>query len=142
MRWISERGKTIVIIPPQPGRGRVRPVRVHAVPVAGTLTSHRVARQAAEPYLRAPQVGIVVRTLPATDLSPSRRHVHPDLVLFDGEVSYELTGAPRLDPATPRYFVNTRFAIQPQVASARVPLFEDPGRPRPQVSSTVTKAAR
>jgi hypothetical protein len=69
--------------------------------------------------------GITVRTLSITDLLPSQRHHIPDVVIFDEEVSYQLTAATRLDPALPRYFVNTRFTVQPDLVGGRLQLFRD-----------------
>ena len=70
-------------------------------------------------------IGITVRTLSITDLMPSQRHHIPDVVIFDEEVSYELTAAARLDPSLPRYFVNTRFIVQPDLVGGRLQLFRD-----------------
>jgi hypothetical protein len=80
--------------------------------LAALLEQHRVA-------------GIEVRVLTATDLPSSRRHHLPDLAIFDEEVSYELTGAPRLDPEIPRYFINTRLSAEPEVVRAHLALFAD-----------------
>lgn len=55
------------------------------------------------------EIGIVVRVLDASELSSSRRLLLPDLVLFDEQVSYELTAAPRLGGTTAPYFVKTRL---------------------------------
>jgi hypothetical protein len=71
------------------------------------------------------EAGVTVRVLQATELPPSRRHHLPDLAIFDEEVSYELTGAPRLDPETPRYFINTRLSAEPDVVRAHLSLFTD-----------------
>ena len=70
-------------------------------------------------------VGVHVRILRVSDLSPSRRQHLPDVAIFDEQASYELVGAPRLEPTMPRYFVNTRFTAQPEVVQARLQLFED-----------------
>lgn len=70
-------------------------------------------------------IGITVRTLSITDLVPSQRHHIPDVVIFDEEVSYELTAAARLDPSLPRYFVNTRFIVQPKLVDERLGFFRE-----------------
>lgn len=69
-------------------------------------------------------MGIVIRVLDASALSPSRRLLLPDLVLFDEEVSYELTAGPRVGTMAP-YFVRTRLVVQPQTVRDRIRLFTD-----------------
>ena len=70
-------------------------------------------------------LGIVVRVLDASALDPGRRLLMPDLVLFDREVSYELTGGARFGDAQAPYFIKTRLLVDPAVVRDRVRLYGD-----------------
>jgi hypothetical protein len=70
-------------------------------------------------------LGIVVRLLDASALDPGRRMLVPALVIFDREVSYELTAGARFGDARAPYFIKTRLLVDPRVVRERVRLFED-----------------
>ena len=71
------------------------------------------------------QAGIQVRTLDASSVSASRRMLMPDLVIFDEQVSYELTAGLRLDSNKAPYFIRTHLAIKPQLVQEQVQRFND-----------------
>lgn len=86
------------------------------------LVDHPELRQICDQQRR---MGIEIRTLAASTLSSSQRSMLPDLVLFDEEISYELTAGPgtRVGPAS--YFIKTSLIVQPHVVRQRVQLFAD-----------------
>ena len=101
-----------------------RGVRVRRLFVA---PDDRVARHPGFTELIRQQqaIGVVARVLRAGDLSLSRRHNVPQVALFDGEVVYELVSRPRLDPATPQFFVTTRLCVRPELVRAHRELYAD-----------------
>lgn len=71
------------------------------------------------------RMGIGIRTLDASALSSSLRSMLPDLVLFDEEISYELTAGPGMRTGPASYFIKTSLIVQPHIVRQRVQLFLD-----------------
>lgn len=69
--------------------------------------------------------GVSIRILDAFTLTPTRALLLPDMVIFDDEISYELTTGPRLVAASTPYFLKTMLHVRPDAVRNRVQQFND-----------------
>jgi hypothetical protein len=119
--WDTELGGRYLELQREATRRGVRVRRMFVVPNA-QAAAHPDFRVLLASHVDA---GVVVRVLVISSLSPSwRRHI-PDIVLFDDEVSYELSLAPRVASSRLREFVMTRLSVQPTRVRDRARQFAD-----------------
>jgi hypothetical protein len=70
-------------------------------------------------------IGVQVRTLDISKLGAARRMLVTDLVIFDEEITYELSAGLTIGATSAPYFVRTRLVLHPDLVKDQVQRYRD-----------------
>src|SRR5690606_20459596 len=120
--WVSDFGQRYLKFQREAVRRGVSSRRIFIVVADGEPPP---ADEVAAVYQQHQDCGIQVRVLDWADIPPAQRDGLFDFVLFDQELSYEVTPASWLGEASRATIVSTRLELRPEWVRDRVQRFDD-----------------